>query len=162
MKEDLKTPPHGFSSERTHLCLVRRILPENDGFQEIFGILWTRFLQLRLARKRFFPEICQCKARIGFSSDLCLFKPGEFDWTGGVETERFLFQIETLLPVIISGMLIRIEKFIFHYWESSPRVRLNRIRFLSCSGMWMEEESILGKLVKLKRFLSWKLRKHCC
>ena len=39
METDLKNPPHGFSLEWTHLVLLREILPESDGFYEIFGIL---------------------------------------------------------------------------------------------------------------------------
>ena len=35
MEVDLRNPPHGFSSERTHLALHRRIPPENDGFKDI-------------------------------------------------------------------------------------------------------------------------------
>ena len=32
MEADLKNPPHGFSSDRTHLALLGWIFPENDGF----------------------------------------------------------------------------------------------------------------------------------
>ena len=39
MEADLRNPPHGFSSKRTHLALIGRISPEKDGFKEISGIL---------------------------------------------------------------------------------------------------------------------------
>jgi len=39
MEADLRNPPHGFSSEQTHLALLRRIPPENDGFKDISGII---------------------------------------------------------------------------------------------------------------------------
>ena len=39
MEADLRSPPHGFSSERIHLVKIRRILLENDGFRDIFGVL---------------------------------------------------------------------------------------------------------------------------
>ena len=32
MEEDLKNMAHGFFSERTHLDVIRRILPKSDGF----------------------------------------------------------------------------------------------------------------------------------
>jgi len=52
METDLKNPPHGFFSERTHLVVLTRILPKSDGFWEISGVFWTRFLQLRPAKFR--------------------------------------------------------------------------------------------------------------
>ena len=32
LETDIKNPPHGFSPERTHLVLLRKISPESDGF----------------------------------------------------------------------------------------------------------------------------------
>ena len=32
MEADIKNPPHGFSSDWSHLALLGGILPENDGF----------------------------------------------------------------------------------------------------------------------------------
>ena len=39
LETDIKNMPHGFSPERIHLALLGNILPECDGFEEIFGIL---------------------------------------------------------------------------------------------------------------------------
>ena len=52
MEADLRNPPHGFFSERTHLVLIKGISPEGDGFWEISGIFWTRFWQLHPAKIR--------------------------------------------------------------------------------------------------------------
>ena len=52
MEIDMKNPRHGFFSERTHLVVRTRILPKSDGFWEISGVFWTRFLQLRPAKFR--------------------------------------------------------------------------------------------------------------
>ena len=32
METDLKNPPHGFFSERTHLVVLARVFPKSDGF----------------------------------------------------------------------------------------------------------------------------------
>ena len=32
METDLKNPPHGFSPERAHLAVLRKISPETEGF----------------------------------------------------------------------------------------------------------------------------------
>ena len=57
MEANLKNLEHGFSSEQTHLAKLRWISPKNDGFQDIFRVLWTRFWQLRPATKCLFPGI---------------------------------------------------------------------------------------------------------
>jgi len=78
MEADLKNLAHGFSSEQTHLVKIERISPESEGFWEIFGVLWTRFLQLRPATKWLFPEIRLCWAySVLISSDHGLFKQGK-------------------------------------------------------------------------------------
>ena len=67
--------PHGFSLERTHLALLRWISPENDGFKDISGILWARFLQVRPVTTCLFSEIRLCRVEfVLISFDCCLFK----------------------------------------------------------------------------------------
>ena len=84
MEANLKNLAHGFSSEQTHLVLLMRISPESEGFWEIFGVLWTRFLQLRPATKWLFPEIRLCWAySVLISSDHGLFKQGRIWLNGG-------------------------------------------------------------------------------
>ena len=100
MEADLRNPAHGFSSEQTHLALLERISPENDGFKAISRILSARFLPVRPATNVCFQKFAWTELNsFWISFDCCLFKQivccqygGRGDWT-----ERLFSQIETLL-----------------------------------------------------------------
>ena len=67
----------------------------------------------------------------------------EFDWRGGDCTERLLSQIKTLLPELFCKCSTALKNFFFKVGRSNQELELGKADYM---------------LLKIKRFLSWKLR----
>ena len=91
-----------------------------------------------------FQEFACCRAEfVLFSSDPGYLNSEEFDCERGDWTERLLSQIKTLLPELFCKCSTALKNFFFKVGRSNQELELGKADYM---------------LLKIKRFLSWKLR----